>query len=465
MADVRRFTWADVLLLLTVVAAAAGLRAGYLIVWADQGRQPGPLVVQGPGPILTDLPADTPMFGERPPSETAALAHNLKEHGWYGSLAPFAPAEEQTAHAAPGYPWVLSLLARFVPQDQLGTVIRWSQCGLGSVAAGLYFLFARRAFRSRLVAVLAGLLVAAWPFAIVNTAEIADGTLTSFLLALALFLGAEAGQTGGPIASLFYGLTLAALALVRATLLPFAFVALAWFLLRSRAESRGWLCALLAFLGFANGLGPWTVRNYTHFGEPVPVSDSAWLHLWIGNNPLATGGPATPRTWQQAPAAELAQIKSQPRRYARLGPLVQQEVLAHPGRTVQRRIRAGLYFLLGEQFFTDGRLADPTGIGEPPPWAGLALNAAVLGLFLLAALGWRWSAVRRRESMPAALAVIWLPLPFLLSHAESLRGPCLPLDGALLCFAAFALAGLIPILGDAVREPAAADRLGQDDES
>jgi hypothetical protein len=41
-------------------------------------------------------------------------------------------------------------------------------------------------------------------------------------------------------------------------------------------------------------------------------------------------------------------------------------------------------------------------------------------------------------------------LPYLLSHAESLAGPRLPLDGVLLCFAAYALACCVPRL---VRNP------------
>jgi hypothetical protein len=45
------------------------------------------------------------------------------------------------------------------------------------------------------------------------------------------------------------------------------------------------------------------------------------------------------------------------------------------------------------------------------------------------------------------LAAIWIPLPYVLSHAEALSGPRLPLDGVLLCYAAFALACLLPAHG------------------
>jgi hypothetical protein len=37
-----------------------------------------------------------------------------------------------------------------------------------------------------------------------------------------------------------------------------------------------------------------------------------------------------------------------------------------------------------------------------------------------------------------------VPLPYLLGHAEALSGPRLPLDGVLLCYAAFVLVALVP---------------------
>ena len=53
--------------------------------------------------------------------------------------------------------------------------------------------------------------------------------------------------------------------------------------------------------------------------------------------------------------------------------------------------------------------------------------------------------------MPAAYlnlsALMWVPLPYLLSHAEALSGPRLPLDGVLLCYSAFVLACLAPNVG------------------
>src|SRR5207302_5773800 len=115
---------------------------------------------------------------------------------------------------------------------------------------------------------------AIYPLWVINTAAVNDGTLTAFLLALVLWLGVRAGQSGGAFSSLLFGLILAALALTRAYYFPFTVVALGWFLFRSRLVYHGWLCALVAFLGFVAPLAPWTVRNYELFKEPVPVVDA-----------------------------------------------------------------------------------------------------------------------------------------------------------------------------------------------
>jgi 4-amino-4-deoxy-L-arabinose transferase-like glycosyltransferase len=450
MADMRRFGPADLLLLLLVLAVAGGLRAGYLFSCADRSRSDGPLRVQDPSPVLTDIVPPEEMRGGERPTELDVLIHNVQHERWFGSPAPFAPHEERTAHVAPGYPWLFGNLARYVPDDRLDSTVRWIQMALGTLAAGFYYLFARRAFRSLTVGALAGLLTACHPFWIIDTATLGDGTLASFALAASLLLAGQVGEKGGALPSVLFGLSLAGLSLVRAALLPFSFVAFVWFLLRSRSLPGGWLPALLTFLGFATGLAPWMVRNYQLFQEPVPVVSSAWLHLWIGNNPEATGGPATPKMLESAPGPKLRQETSQTKRYYSLGKLVIEEVRNHPERTLQRRIRAALAFFLGERWLIDGTLAERTSETEEvtPEWLRNAypvtLQAVMLGMLGLAFLGWRWSYGWRWESIPAALAMMWVPIPYIVSHAEGLSGPRLPLDGVLLCFAAFAVVALIP---------------------
>jgi 4-amino-4-deoxy-L-arabinose transferase-like glycosyltransferase len=446
MSLIRRFGSADFVLLLAVVIVAAGSRIWYLSACADHAQTEGPLQVQDGLPALRDQ----------------AGVHNGTPTN---PLDAFSHGEETTAHTAPGYAFFLTALelSHLSPVDRTA---RWTQCGLGTLAAAFYFLFALRAFGSRWVALLTGLFCALDPFWIINTAEIKDGVLATFLLSLCLLCGIRASQSGGAITSLIYGLALAALALVRATLLPFAVVAMLWFLLRCRTVRRGWLCAVVAFLGFVNGLAPWMLRNFKATGDLVPVVDTAYLHLWEGNNPQATGGPQGADTLldslahargqdRKAVAEELAKL-SQKERYGALAGDVVKEVRSNPAATLRRRLQAGLNFLFGEEWFKQGVLWKRTDTPETqlPDWLAGAypalLYGSLLGMLALGLLGWRWTYGWRSEAMPSSLALVWIPLPYVLSHAGMLQGPRLPLDGILLCYAAFAIVYLIPPIGAAL---------------
>jgi hypothetical protein len=442
MAETDRFGLAEALLLAGVVVVAAALRLGYLTWLADAGRSPGPLAAQESG-------------------DTGELLESLQEGGAFAAHAPYSADREATAHAAPGYPYLVWGLGRLTGADNRDRSVRWLQAVLGTATAAFCFLFLYRSFHSRTAATLAGLLAAWHPFAVIATATIEDGVLCTFLLALALLLGVCASQTSGPLTSLLLGLTLAALALVRAAALPFSFVALAWFLLRSRSQVHGWLCSLLAVLGFVIGLSPWMVRSYQLLGEPVPVVDSAYWHLWVGNNPQATGGPQQSAA-SAAPVPDIAQIDNQAQRYGRLAPLVVEEVRSRPVATMQRRIWAGLYYLLGARWFRDGRLAASTSAAElsdeTDQAIALSLHITLVALLLLAGLGWRWSHVWSEVRLPLALAAICLPLPYLLSHAGELSGDRLPFDVVLICYAALALACLIPGTGRCLRQGPARSR-------
>jgi 4-amino-4-deoxy-L-arabinose transferase-like glycosyltransferase len=388
--------------------------------------------------------------GQSAPDLTTLADNVQKRDLWFGGEAPFSPEEEITAHTSPGYPHVVGLIGQFAGEGERDFMVRWVQVGLGSLTAVFYYLFARRAFRSLLVGTLAGLFAALHPFWIFDVATLSEAPLASCALAFSLLMASQAGEKGGALKSLLLGGSLAGLSLVRASYLPFAFVLLIWFLLRSRNLRMGWLCALCAFLGFGTALAPWTIRNYEVYEEPVPIVTSTYLHLWIGNNALANGGPPTDAMYAALPVHELQGIPGQPARYGRLGRDVVEFAQMKPITTLELRVNAALYFLFGERWFThEGQLAElNSASGELPEWLRNSyegtLAGVLIGMLLLAFLGWRWSYGWRWESVPAALAVMWVPLPYILSHSTGLSGARLPLDGVLLCFAAFAISCFLP---------------------
>lgn len=84
----------------------------------------------------------------------------------------------------------------------------------------------------------------------------------------------------------------------------------------------------------------------------------------------------------------------------------------------------------------------------------IALWGMLLVMLILCLLGWRWSCGWSREADLASLALIWIPVPYVLSHAENFSGPRLPIDGVLLCYAAFVLACIVrPGMDSPARSP------------
>jgi hypothetical protein len=156
---------------------------------------------------------------------------------------------------------------------------------------------------------------------------------------------------------------------------------------------------------------------------------------------------------------------------------VEKDVREHPVATVNRRLAAGVFFFMGQRWFENGQLADrieddvqkelqkeaaaKAAEGDENEkvvidatrqknldWLysayPMALSTTLLLMLLLGALGWRWTYAWRTWAMPSSLAVMWIPIAYIFSHAEFLSGPRLPLDGVLLCYAAFAVGCFIP---------------------
>ena len=466
MIPMPRFAWWLSLALALIISVSFGLRVGYLNRCTENGWKDTPIEVQGSG-RASHHPEGTAFFAKTSPSVQDNVIANMADHRWFGCLAPLGDEEELTTHLAPGYPWVYGWVASWAESPHM--LMRWGQCILSGLTPIGCFFFARRAFRSNVAGLVAGILAAVHPFWIVNAAELNDGAVATFFLAVALALGSRGSQTGGPFTALLFGAALGCLTLVRASFLPFALLAIVWLLWECRRFSFGWLACFLALFGFINVLAPWTIRNYQVTGQPVPIVNSLYLHLWIGNNPHANGSHLDERTMRKAlDDARLDAVLAEPdqtRRYQMLADDVLEEIQDRPKATLVRRFEASIIYLLGERWLRQREFArvakDPDVLASVPDWLvgelELILHAALALLLVLSFLGWRWSHAWRRETRIATLAMLLLPLPFMLSHGEAMSGPRLPLDAVLICFAAYGLVGWMPIVAKRTKPPKPVD--------
>lgn len=447
-ANKPRSTLLSYLLGLFVLAAALGVRLYYLHefefidkpatqVWQVQGR--GLIVVP---PDVTDLDQ---------------LVANLKKEGilnGFQAKAPLGPEKEEwTAHRAPWYPlfragieWVAESI-----NFSASSLLRYVQAFLGALTCLLYYMIAWRGFgRHQLLALLVGLLAALYPHWVINVAEFEDGVMSSFLLAWSLYLAIGLGQEGGTVRSLLLGLVLAALTLTRAALMPFAVVVQLWFCLRCRRVPNGWFGCIVMVIGFIGGLTPWALLGLERFHAPVPVVTSAWFHVWVGNNAMSDG---TDFNWSMKKRLDPTLVTkleqaSQQDRYAILAESVFNEVLEKPWEACKHRLKSLMQFMTGTNTITGYMGFWPGTQGVTPPlWVKPSLVGSLVLLLVLSFLGWRWSYGWKEQSAPLSLAVFWIPLPYVLSHAGVLHSARLPLDGVLIVLASLGFLCLIPGVG------------------
>lgn len=435
---------------LLVLIVALGTRYYYLTefqfldsnannVWQVQGRD------------LVSMPPDR--------TDLDQLVDNLKKDGLAGfvSRTPLGPEkEEPTAHLSPLYPLMRAGIEKLA-EDQKetlpfskGSAVRWVQLVLGALTCLCYYLVAWRAFgQNQLLALLVGLVTAFYPFWIINTGELEDGVLASFLLAWSLSLGIYVGQKGGVVRSFLLGVVLAALALTRASLLPFAIVVQLWFFLRCRSVPQGSLSAIFCLLGFIGGLAPWAYQCFHVFHAPVPIVNSAWFHVWVGNNPATDGGNYQWSMKKRLDPVLFKKLEATPvtDRYALLAETVTSEIIEKPADTAKRRLKSAMQFLFGTPTM-HGTLFWPGEKTSPAPlWLRPVLLLSLVAILALALLGWRWSYGWKKQSAPLSLAVFWVPLPYLLSHADQLHSSRLPWDGVLIVLAAVGLLAMLPYFG------------------
>ena len=225
--------------------------------------------------------ADVAINGDGDTRYYVRLAQHLESRREYaqGHLRAYMP---------PGYPFFLSVLVR------LGGDSRTIQ-----VVQNLLYLLAvliLAALASRKggwpTGMLAALLALASPSWVLLPQRALSETLFVVLVAIGISVVLAGTAPAGFGLALSAGLLFGLAALVRETGLPLGGVLglvvgiWAW---RAGMRARGVALGVTVLLGTLLVIFPWSVRNYSIFGQVVPICTNGPINLYIGNNPEATG--------------------------------------------------------------------------------------------------------------------------------------------------------------------------------
>lgn len=264
-------TRTEILVLVVILLAGAGLRVAYLAEIRDD-------------PGLANPPVDAGF--------NLYWARGLATGDW--SLPPDADGRDPRIRSnayirAPGYPYVLAVLYRITGGSPLA--IRALQMIAGLLAAGFAWWVGRRLV-SRLAGILwAGFMAVHWAFIYFEAGINGTWVLTLLFLATVLVvrrLATSARWLDAAALGVLIGLT----ALVRSNALLLGPVLAPWLLIvcrRRRGARAAWGCLAAAAIAGALTLLPSTVRNARVSGHIVPVSANGGFTLYSGNNPDARG--------------------------------------------------------------------------------------------------------------------------------------------------------------------------------
>ncbi|MBV8841172.1 MAG: hypothetical protein JO307_00035 [Bryobacterales bacterium] len=220
-------------------------------------------------------------------AEAENIGISLATKGIFGN--PYSLPSGYTAHCAPFYPWLVSLVYRFFGTGYAGNLVR---CGLlitaYSALYGLYPWFAQKFGFPPAAGVLAGLISAAIP--IKRSAEVflsweepyaAVAVFGLFLLTRRVWRNAN-----GWGLAVAYGLCWGLAYYMAPALLPLqlAFCALHLILFRKGSALRVAKWWGVAFMATALAIAPWTIRNHARLGAWMFMRSCMGMALYVANH-------------------------------------------------------------------------------------------------------------------------------------------------------------------------------------
>jgi len=323
-----------------------------------------------------------------------------------------------TAWLAPVYPYLVAgifkLFGIFTTASALALLF------IDSLFSALtcipIFLIARKTF-DRETAIWAGWIWAFFPFAVYFSASfIWDTCLAALLLTILFLIALWLVQPRSRWAWAGFGALWGAAALTDPAVLSVFPFLVGWLLVRLRRHQRGIARAALTLALALLVIAPWELRNYATFHRLLPVRDSLWLALRVGN----TGDLTNHWSLDALPNANAAEME----RYRTVGELnymaeKRHEVLAliqaRPGWFLWASLRRAIYFWTG--FWSLPSRAAPLSFFDPDEPFDLSTLILSSLLTLLAAAG-LWLAFRRRNPLAWPYLLVLLVYPFLYYLAD-----------------------------------------------
>ena len=373
-------------------------------------------------------------------SEIGRTARSLAEGKGY--ITPFGTGEP-SAWTAPLYPLLLAgiLSALGVHSDAAALAILFFQCVMGAATVLVLHSLGRRWVGDRGAAV-AAFGFAIYPPAVYFSAGIVVPSGLTVLLVTTLLLFAEIHRGDeSPKAALTGGLAVGFTALVDPVCLVLLPCILFAIVPRSAALATRIRVVILAIIGTAIALAPWTARNYIVLGDWVPIKSNFGEALWLGNNDHATGherdegGRHLLDFLTPDEKARIAGMSEIARNRWLLGRAIEW-ARAHPGRVFKLSLRRAGRYWWQTDFRSARELATRAG-----PTAMAALTWSYPILLLLGVVG-LYLAFRQR--LPVGTAVLFFalyPLGYYVTHVSVYRYRY-PVEPFLLIFAALTVASL-----------------------
>jgi hypothetical protein len=366
--------------------------------------------------VYGNVEADHFAFG----IENGSIANSL----YYGAgfSSPFRYATGPTAWITPGYPCLIVLAFKIFGPYSLGAWNFILFLNSAFAAATCIPIFkmgnALGSYRSGLWA--GWIWAAGLPYFAYSIWWVWDVAITAFLviylLWLAIELAREPSLTRWSWFAVLWGLGL----LTNPAILAVGPVLLLWPLWKASKAGLPWRRPLAVFVLIVTiFIGPWLVRNYMVFGQPVFLRGNFWFEFWLGNSPLKLGFE---EAWKH-PTVNREEMEE----YARLGEIQYVKSKRDAALAWVKSDPAGFVELTGKRVWQYWMGGKPVYGKNTPPWKSPNLIYPALSVLAWMGVLQAW---RRRPDIgiPAFGVMFFYPSVYYLTYANPrYRHPLEPL--------------------------------------